>query len=254
VPTRLLFDPGRRIQTARPVFGEGILVCPTNAGVVLGVDPLTPSLVWAYPYRTAPLTQAPPYQGRRGRPAPPRITSEWKAPVTMIQNGKVMFTAPDDSCIHCLNLRDGALLWKAPRNTDDLFVAGVIASRVLVVGKQMCRALDLADGSQLWQRDMGLPAGQGVASGNLYFLPLKETTREKEPGVYAFDVRTGVVLTRTLWPQQDLPTDLLFWHGDIFRKDLPGNLTLWRGGFFSQTTTAVTAYPDLKERQPADSR
>ena len=53
-PTRLLLDPGPRIQAVQPVYSDGILVCPTNAGVVLGVDVATPGLAWAYPYRTAP--------------------------------------------------------------------------------------------------------------------------------------------------------------------------------------------------------
>jgi outer membrane protein assembly factor BamB len=231
-PTRLLLDPGRRVQAARPAYGEGILVCPTNAGMVVGVDLLTPGLAWAYSYPTRPLT---PSQlssvGRRVRVSSTRITAEWQAPVTVVQGSKVLFTAPDCPSIHCLSLRGGSPLWEADRANDDLYVAGVFAGKVLVVGKQACRALDLADGKQLWQVETGLPSGRGVANGDIYYLPLKEAARGKEPAIYALDLRKGVIRARIPSP----------------RKEVPGNLLLWHGEAFAQTVTAVTAYPKRKE-------
>ena len=44
-------DVIRRTWAAHLAYGEGILVCPTNAGAVFGVNLLENSLVWAYPYR-----------------------------------------------------------------------------------------------------------------------------------------------------------------------------------------------------------
>ncbi len=35
---RLLLDVSRRVQAVHLAYGEGILVCPTNAGAILGVD------------------------------------------------------------------------------------------------------------------------------------------------------------------------------------------------------------------------
>jgi hypothetical protein len=102
---------------------------------------------------------------------------------------------------------------------------------VLVVGKQACRALDLADGKQLWQVETGLPSGRGVASGDIYYLPLKEAARGKEPAIYAIDLRKGVIRVRVPSP----------------RKEVPGNLLLGHGEVFAQTVTAVTAYPNRKD-------
>src|SRR5262249_14473880 len=51
VRDRLVQDPVRRVQAAHLAYGDGILVCPTNAGAVLGIDLLTHSLVWAHSYR-----------------------------------------------------------------------------------------------------------------------------------------------------------------------------------------------------------
>src|SRR5262249_31886477 len=49
--TRLLLDGGRRQHAAPLAYGEGLLVCPTNAGAVVAVDLLSHSLVWAHAYR-----------------------------------------------------------------------------------------------------------------------------------------------------------------------------------------------------------
>ncbi len=225
-PTRLALDPGRRVQAAVPVHAEGILVCPTNSGLVVGVDLLAPGLAWAYPYRTTPLTQAQSYGGRGGRTSRPRVTAEWPAAFTAVAGGRVVFAAPDEPSVHCLALRDGAPLWKAARGEDDLYVAGVLADRVLIVGKRHCRALTLADGKQVWRVETGLPSGRGAAAGDVYYLPLKAPAGGKGPAVWGLDVRKGAVVARHATP----------------RDEPPGNLLLWRGELLAQTATAVTAY------------
>lgn len=226
-PTRLLLDPGRRIQAARPVWAEGILVCPTNAGVVLGVDVLTPGLAWAYPYRTEPLTQSESTSnGRRGRPSPARVVDHWKAPGAVVDQGRVFVTAADEPSVHCLNLRDGLPVWQVGRTSDDVYMAGVIAGKLLIVGKQGCRALSLSSGQQSWWLPTGLPSGVGAASGDIYYLPLKEAASTKEPAVCVIDVRRGEVVASIRSPA----------------NQAPGNLILGQGELLSQSATAVTSY------------
>src|SRR5262249_22953201 len=121
VQVKLAQDPGRRIQAANLSYGDGILVCPTNAGAVLGVDLLAHPLVWAYPYREG--EQVTEMRGHRNfggtvRMAMPVKAPEWKASAPIVQDGRVLFTAPDASSIHCLRLRDGTRLWKIPRGDD----------------------------------------------------------------------------------------------------------------------------------------
>jgi outer membrane protein assembly factor BamB len=224
-PTRLLLDPGRRLLAGRPVYADGVLICPTTAGVVVGVDVVTHGLAWAYPYRSGPLTQAELSADRRRRLVRVRLTAEWQVPVAVVGHGRVLLAAADDASFHCLSLR-GTPLWQSARADDDLYVAGVFGGKVLVVGKRTCRALDLAGGKQLWELKTGLPSGVGAAAGNIYYLPLKEPEEEKGPAVYAIDVARGVIVART-------PTG----------TEAPGNLLLGCGEVFSQTATAVTAYP-----------
>jgi outer membrane protein assembly factor BamB len=233
-------DIGRRVHAANLAYGEGMLVCPTNAGAILGVDLLTHSLVWSRPYREGsaqPEERLP--MNRFGRFAPganwigpsgPNPNTDWKVSAPAIQDGKVVFTAPDGASIHCLNLRDGEPLWKASRD-DDLYLAGVFSGKVLLVGKTTCRALNLADGKLLWRLETGMPSGQGVASKNVYYLPLKKP----EPQVCAIDINKGEILGRT---KSRKKADGSF--------EIPGNLVFYEGTVLSQTATTVTAYPQLE--------
>jgi len=79
----------------------------------------------------------------------PRLAGTWKNSAPIIADGKVLVTAPDADVLQCLNLRDGTLLWKADWTTDDCYVAGVFNGKVLMVGKQVCRAFSIADGKTL---------------------------------------------------------------------------------------------------------
>jgi outer membrane protein assembly factor BamB len=238
---KLLNDVSRRVQAVHLAYGEGILVCPTNAGAVLGVDLLSRSLVWAFPYlERAPETAAVPrpggMMGRRGFAAPvwpqdwsthgQKLTGEWKMSAPIIQEGKVVFTAPDGSSIHCLDLRNGDSLWQAERR-DDLYLAGVWGGKVLVVGKNMCRALSLANGRQLWQLETGLPSGQGVASGSYYYLPLKKGE------VCRIDLERGIVAAHSASPKSEVPGNLVFYEGDVV----------------SQAETAVVCYPQVEAKE-----
>lgn len=226
-------DVGRRSQAAPLAYGDGILVCPTNAGGVLGIDLLTHSLVWAYLYRErAPAATAPAnlWEGRR-LARPHRLAMpDWKNSAPIVRGGKVVFTAPDGTSVHCLNVRDGSLVWKADRG-NDLYLAGVFNQKVLLVGKQTCRALDLDNGKPLWCIETGTPSGMGVASGSLYYLPLKAPARQTEPSpeICAIDMNKGEIVARAR----------------STKREIPGNLLFTDGMVISQTASAVTAYPQL---------
>jgi outer membrane protein assembly factor BamB len=219
----------RRTQPVHLAYRDGVLVCPTNAGGVLAVDPATQALLWGYTYR----------EGRRVVPAPPKpgpVTPAriplpgWRNTAPVIVDGKVVFTAPDEDGVHCLNLRDGSLVWRKARREDDLYLAGVFGKAVLVVGKSACRALDLASGKELWKLDTGVPSGMGAASGDTYHLPLRSAVESKRPAVCVLDVAKGRVA------------------GFIAAgKETPGNLLFHGGQLISQGPTTITAYALRKE-------
>ncbi|HEV3257311.1 MAG TPA: PQQ-binding-like beta-propeller repeat protein, partial [Gemmataceae bacterium] len=244
---KLVQDVTRRTQACHLAYGEGILVCPTNAGAVLGVDLLSHSLVWAHAYRDkghATLEQQqmmgmgmmpPGFKGGYGNNV---NATEWKVTAPIIQDGKVVFTAPDGNSVHCLNLSDGSLVWQAARGEDDLYLGGVVNAKVLIVSKKDCRALSLADGKQVWRVSTGLPSGQGVASDNLYYLPLKSRGASKDPEVCAIDVEKGNIDSET--------KSRVHYRDGKEQREVPGNLLLYEGDVISQTLSEVDAFPQLK--------
>lgn len=248
--TRLTTDPLRRTQAAHLSYSEGILVIPTNAGAVFGVDVLNNSLLWASPYRESTAKAPPPSTGPGGirggiRVIPPgglpdmtmgvgSLNSFWQVTAPVVADGKVVFTGPDDGRIHCVSLREGARLWTLSRKDDDLYLAGTFNNKVLIVGRKTTRALDLAKGNTLWELETGEPSGQGAASNTsgdvLYYLPVRYSTSTKDPEVVAINVDKGLIHS----------------HTRSRKKEVPGNLLFFEGSMLSQTQYEVVAYPQIE--------
>lgn len=231
---RITHDVSRRINAVHLAYGEGILVCPTNAGEVLGVDLSSRSLAWAYPYREqapdqVPFTQPNPRPFPRPTPNIGTTTmANWRSAPPAIAAGLVVFTAPDANSIHCINLRDGTPVWKKRQGDGDLYFAGVHAGRALIVGKGFVRALDLPTGQQVWKVSTGdLPSGQGVACRDVYYLPLKKGE------ILALDIPTGNIRAHNR-AKAGSPS--------------PGNLVFHDGVVLSMTPRDIVAYPQLATR------
>jgi outer membrane protein assembly factor BamB len=238
---KVAYDVGRRTNTVFLAYGEGVLVCPTNAGEVFGIDLLTKTLAWSYPYQEkAPeVAVVQPGFGRFPQQQARFATSlgNWKVTPPVIQDGKVIFTAPDASSVHCVRLRDGKQVWRAGQSSDDLYMAGVFNGKVLVVGKNGVRALRLNDGEQAWRLDTGdLPSGQGVFNQSkdgkhTYFLPLQKGE------ICAIDLDRGAVRARIRGKT-----------GERASGPAPGNLVFYDGAVLSQTARELVAYPQLIAR------
>lgn len=236
---RMSSDINRRINAAHLSYGEGMLICPTNAGAVLCIDVLENSLVWAYPYQEGrPPVEQPIGPGGIRRPFPgginpalrPVTTDGWKATAPIIQGGKVYFTAPDAQSIHCINLADGSRVWSHRRTEDDLYVGGLYSGKLLIVGRRSVKALDALKGDVLWNVPTGMPSGMGICSDNIYYLPLREGLESKEPEIFALDIERGA----------------LHAHTKSRRKEVPGNLLFFEGLVVSQTTSEIAVYPQLR--------
>jgi len=226
--SRFTYDMKRRTNAVHLAYGEGILVCPTNAGQVIGVDLMSRSLAWAYPYRERnPQPIAQPNQPFVNQP--PSLPN-WKSSPPVIVDGKVVFTAPDANSVHCINLRDGTLVWRSKQIDGDQFLAGVYKGKALIVGKSSCRALRLSDGVVLWNLPTGdLPSGQGVACKDIYYLPLGKGE------ICAIDIERGLIKARNRASKS---------------RTVPGNLVFHEetGTVVSLTPNSIVAYPQLTVR------
>jgi outer membrane protein assembly factor BamB len=206
VGTALAYDPIRRIQAVHLAYRDGILVCPTNNGVVLGYDLLGERLAWAYPYVRK--SDPPARLDRLGRPLElklgeiltfPRPPSppnhhHWKVTAPTIAKDKVVFTPPDDSSIYCLNLTDGSLQWSHQKKSEDLYLGGVAEDTVLIVGMKSVYARSISTGEVLWTLETGLPSGQGILVGRVFYVPIQKGTRTNQPEICAIDWKNGQVI------------------------------------------------------------
>jgi outer membrane protein assembly factor BamB/tetratricopeptide (TPR) repeat protein len=142
----LLKNPLRRIAGVSPSYADGVLVCPTSNRSIVAVEVATRALLWGYTY--------PQSDARSRRPGgffgaqsvvDPDPADRWIDSSVILAEGRVLATPVDSDCLHCLDLFDGELLWKEPRQ-DDLYVACVYQGKVVLVGERGVRALDLYDG------------------------------------------------------------------------------------------------------------
>ncbi len=186
-------DMLRRLQAAMPSYDSGMLVCPTGAGVVIGINLEKLALAWAYQYETNnnPLNQFHRDAGRLMDQA-----GQWIESAAILADGCALLAPPESNSLHCLDLITGKLRWKRDRG-DGIFVAGVEDETVLIVGLHGLTAVSLQNGKPLWQAESQLlpsdamPSGRGFFSAGKYFLPL--TTAE----VVAVDLASGQIVERT---------------------------------------------------------
>lgn len=178
------FDQERHDTACLPVREDGIVVCPTNTGLLVAVDQVRLNLLWAAFVDDLPDPKRP--QTRFGaRPAQMAASGyPGYASHVLISHGRIVYLPGHSTQLHCLDLPTGKFVWSVPRG-DAEFV-GTVSDSVLVVGRQSCRSLSLEDGRELWSMPTGIPAGQGVAIGNRYLLPLDGGR------LAAFDLLTGV--------------------------------------------------------------
>ncbi len=223
-------DPPRRLAGASPSYADGILVCPTASGAIVGVDLTTRSLLWGHCFSN---------EGNNGRrnmgmfPAMMSRVSEpqathWLDDSVSICEGRVLTTPDESEWLYCLGLLDGELLWKC-RRKDDMYVACVDRDKVLLVGRNAVRAVRLADGQPAWDgRVVSLPggsapSGRGFLSHDRYFVPLSSAE------VVGIDLAAGKIV-QTAKSRKGI---------------VPGNLVCFKGNVISQGLEGVDAYYQL---------
>ena len=193
-------DPSRHTLACTPCYAAGVIVCPTQMGVLVAVDALDGALLWTYYYGDDDVTGPEgawsfvshrPY-GNAGFPIAP-----------FIDGNRIIMLPRQSDWIHCVDLSTGRGIWKQPRN-DAEFIAGTADGVVMIVGERQSRGLSLANGATRWTARFGAVTGSGLRVGNEYLLPLAENR------IVSIDIRTGsadglVVGTENDWELADTP-------------------------------------------------
>jgi outer membrane protein assembly factor BamB len=190
VPQPIGADHQRSGLVCSPACRDGIVVCPTQAGVLVAVDALSGRLLWAASHDDGEAQHrqqisAWPYGARR------RIGHAGYLNLPVIHRGQVVYLPAHSDHVHCLDLATGRTRWRARR--DDLesttateYVAAVTDETVLVVGRRKCRGLLLDSGAEKWMVRLGSsPTGRGVRLGTRYHVALDDG------GFVSLDVDSG---------------------------------------------------------------
>lgn len=187
------YDDFRAQQACIPTLVDGILVCPTNAGFLLALDPETGSLLWAVPSGSER------FDNRFGLSNALRLIGSRSFPHVLIGSpGRVLAMPHASLQIVCHDIATGRPVWSVPR-LDAEYLATVNETLLVVVGRRQVRGLSLADGKTLWSTNLGMPNGTGVRAGPRYLVPLRNGT------VSALDLTTGQVVGMA-FPIQHSPT------------------------------------------------
>ncbi|MBS0209326.1 MAG: PQQ-like beta-propeller repeat protein [Planctomycetes bacterium] len=217
-------DPVRRLAGAMPSYADGVLVCPTSAGAVIGIDVTTRSLLWGYQYRrNADNTNGNPFAVANMRQQMPPA-ERWSEATVLIASGAVLVTPVESAGLvgadelYCLDLRTGQLRWKTGRD-HGLFLGGVENDEVLVVGRHALAGVSLANGETRWTLELptgARPSGRGYMTAGAYCLPL--STGE----VALFDLHTHQLASRVRSRSGNVPGNLIAHHGMILSQTALG--------------------------------
>lgn len=201
----------RKVAGLTPSIADGIMVCATASGSVVGYDLLQRQLCWGYSYES---TKGRMVQDGFGEFISPYQVDEeegrWLESTPIITQGRVILTPRDSNELYCLNLVDGTLAWKRPRE-HGLYVAFVQDDKVIVVSRSQVMAYSLNDGSDAWLAPVEIsePSGRGVREGSRYLLPL--FTGE----IATLDCMSGRILGRSRLPEQWMPGNLAVSDGTL---------------------------------------
>lgn len=248
-------DSVRRYQGVNLAASEGIIVCPTNCGVVVAVDIMSRSLLWAHAYRVMDNSSKtrPQWDPNTGQPIIPQQlpTDRWRAAGPIISNGRVILTAYDSRKLECLDVRTGKLLWWAPHDASDLYVGGVVNDRVIVVGKNYIKAYHLTGEDKDSQKPkvawepvtIPTPTGHGAMGRNAYYIPVRQEKAGRDTTtpageIWAIGITDGQILSKTGARKRNDTAELA--------KYGIGNLVFQDGLVYAQSAWEVACYPQLE--------
>ncbi len=208
-----------------PVYGNGVLVCETNAGTVIGIDPIQRSLLWGTRYRKEPVSRS------YGIPVVQRNLnsmeeSDWIDTTPVISHDTVLLTPKGSNQLICLNLLDGSVRWKKIR-PQGLFIATAHEEKVVLVEKNHVTAYWLKDGSPAWKQPIPITSisGRGCRMNDLYLLSLSSGE------ILSIDLAKGEIRARSY----EDPSGFY------------GNLVAAKGQLISQFLSQVSSFHSIPE-------
>ncbi|MCA9115928.1 MAG: PQQ-like beta-propeller repeat protein [Planctomycetaceae bacterium] len=249
-------DSRRYPAACLPAISAGTAVCPTQQGILVGVDTETGSLEWVYFYGDYSDTATARswtqrnhrLHGHGGFPSPPVIAGR-----------RVVYLPRESSSIHCVDLRTGQSAWRSrlPSRKDAEYIAGVQQDIILLVGSRYCRGLSLENGRELWSTRISLPSGRGLCLNSSLLVPLQEGRVAMLDIVTGREIGQGLSVGELIQSTETSPVE----NGSanrpaaelksVARTSHPhwtGNLLASGGMIYSTTPREVVAFPQAARR------
>jgi outer membrane protein assembly factor BamB len=238
----------RRLAGVSPSYADGVLVCPTGAGMVVGVDLTSRSLLWG---RTYPPASDQPHMRMGAMRMQIWLDSNsaashdgWIDSSVTLADGRALITPVEGDRLLCLGLSDGELAWEKTRQEckDGLYLGCVADGRVLVVGRTHVVAFRLVDGQPLWEQELpagGSPSGRGFFHEGWYYLPM--STAEVLP----IELATGNLGERARSRQGIVPGNLICYQGAVISQGVDSVDCFYQAADVErQIAAALQARPD----------
>ena len=164
------WDSARQMMACSPLAVGHVIVCPTEVGVVVGIDPLTGALRWICDH----IDEDQRHTAGRWSSSSRRILGNTEFPSRMLsQSGRVFYLPFRSRFLHCIDATSGQVPWKMDRH-DALALSAVTPELVILTGPREVSARSAENGSLLWKTTCPEPAGHGLVAGDQYLLPIRD--------------------------------------------------------------------------------
>ncbi len=181
-------DMARRWWPASVALSEGVLICPTNIGFVVGMDRRSREILWISRYSSKSVEKQQQMQFRGGGimiTGSGMLRDRWFPTPPMIVGQTVVVAPPEDPILIGYRLADGAERWRIDDQKRGLYPLGSYGSELIVVTEDGLTGYDATTGKELWQalftdfdpeyNTQGmLPGGRGLIMGDQVLLPINE--------------------------------------------------------------------------------
>jgi hypothetical protein len=168
--------PFQEFTTGIPVFGDGMILCPTNLGLTAAVDVAMGDLRWLSAYQAVPIEPPPNYYKNR-----PRSVWWYNSP-PVVKDHRLFITPHDSRRIHAFDTATGKLLWeevvalsswRSSHEAPNCFFLGIQNDRAIVVQEDRVQALDVKTGRIEWDSELGSRdvLGRGALTDEHVYLP-----------------------------------------------------------------------------------
>ena len=199
-------DLGRRWWASQPAYAEGVLVCPTNLGLLVGIDRQSHDILWVSRYLPRKVaSQSQRFQRRVNGFAMSNVGSlkdRWFATPPIIAGQTVIYAPLEEPTLLGFRLCDGEELWRNTGLQQGLYPLGTYKTDLIVVNKEDITGYDINTGEETWAVPFAsfasqvdgakqMPCGRGLIVGNQVMLPFGQ--RE----IWFFDLDKKEFTSRT---------------------------------------------------------